>query len=580
MIKLKTLKKYFFLFKKLIFLNEDKILFNYIIIFFILTFSSGILDFWLLRNLPNLVNTIERNDLNTRNIIFFILLAIISFITRLINLKHLTRTASKISETPNKINLIFLKYASSQDIGAISPDVIRRQIVNNSYDFLRYIIVPLLTSFNSLVSSLFIFSAAFLVSPRLFTIFAISAILLLSCLYKISSKKYNKISSRLNSELSEYDDHVNEISENIKELYIYDFYEEIFKLTNKLRNKLFTTFSNSVFFSRLPKNIIDSSLMIIMGLIILITTIFNGLLYFEEFTGIFLSLGIASARGITFISQFLNGFIVISTYKNYFTSGITFNNSLNRRNKFTFTKVLEKEKNYYREDYYNLKQKFQELKIINFVSPLIKKSIDKQINFSSKKGKLTVIKGPSGSGKSSLLESICKFKDNESGEIILLNSKNEKCKIRKNFIAYVPQTPIIFNESISYNITLKEESLQNREALIKCAINAGCFDSRILENSKNKNNLLIKEEVKKFLNKNVGRNGKFLSGGERKRIGLARAFYSSRNIILLDEPTAGLDVKLEEYIIDEIKKKSKNVIIILTTHSNKLDNCIDDIMHL
>ena len=575
-----NIKKYLFLFKRLIFFERKKILFNYLIIFVFLTFSSGILDFWLLRNLPKLVNKIESNDLIFENIVFFILVAITSFLVRIYCLKHLTKTAKKISETPNKINLIFIKYASSQDIGKISPDVIRRQLVNNSYDLLRYIIIPLLTSFNSLVSTLFIFSAAFFVSPRISSISTIFGGLFLILIYKISSKKYNTLSSQLSAELSNYDNHVNEISENIKELYIYDFYEEIFKLTNNFRNRLFTTFSNSVFFTKLPKNIIDSSLMIIIGIIILISTFLNGQLYFREFTGIFLSIGIASARGLTFITQFFNGLIIIKTYKNYFTSGLEFNNTLNKANGTNLNDLLDKEENKNRISDFSSTKEFKQLKIKGFVSNLIKKSLIHPINFSSKKGALTLIKGPSGSGKSSLLESICKFKDKQNGEIGLLNEKGEIYKLEKQFIAYLPQNPIIFNKSIAYNISLKEEHLQNREKLINCAINAGCFDSRILEKFNGKNNIYLDKEVNKFLDKNVGRNGKLLSGGEKKRIGLARAFYSSREILLLDEPTAGLDTKLEEYIFDKIIEKSKNKIILITTHSNKLDNLIEHIINL
>ena len=575
-----NIKKYLILTRRLIFLAREKILFYYLIIFFFLTFSSGILDFWLLRNLPKLVNSIELNNLNILNIIFFLLIAITSFVVRIYSLKHLTRTAKKISETPNKINLIFLKYASSEDIGKISPDVIRRQLVNNSYDLLRYIIIPLLTSFNSLVSSLFILSAAFSVSPRISTISTIFGALSLIFIYKISSKKYNTISSKLSSELSNYDNHVNEIAENIKELYIYDFYEEIYKLTNKFRDNLFKTFANSVFFARLPKNIIDSSLMIIIGIIILLSTFFNGSFYLQEFTGIFLSLGIASARGLTFISQFFNGIIVISTYKNYFTSGLKFNNRLNECNGLTLKNLLDKEENPERLPNFNTSEKFKELKIKGLVSPVIKKSVNQPIYFSSKKGGLTIIKGPSGSGKSSLLEIICKFTDNKTGEIILLNEKGKKHKLQNKFIAYLPQTPIIFNASLAYNISLKEEHLQNREKLIECAINAGCFDSQIIEKLKSSNDLFLEKEVNKFLDKDVGRNGNMLSGGEKKRIGLARAFYSSREVLLFDEPTAGLDTKLEEYIFNKMIKISKNKIIIITTHSNKLDNFIDHIINL
>ena len=95
----------------------------------------------------------------------------------------------------------------------------------------------------------------------------------------------------------------------------------------------------------------------------------------------------------------------------------------------------------------------------------------------------------------------------------------------------------------------------------------------------NKNENLYKL-VSTFLKKDVGRNGSKISGGQRKRISLARALYSNRKIILLDEPTAGLDSNFEKYILNTIKKESQKYIFIISTHIDKLDDVAKNIINL
>ena len=96
----------------------------------------------------------------------------------------------------------------------------------------------------------------------------------------------------------------------------------------------------------------------------------------------------------------------------------------------------------------------------------------------------------------------------------------------------------------------------------------------------NKNKANLYKLVSTFLKKDVGRNGSKISGGQRKRISLARALYSNRKIILLDEPTAGLDSNFEKYILNTIKKESQKYIFIISTHIDKLDDVAKNINNL
>ena len=78
----------------------------------------------------------------------------------------------------------------------------------------------------------------------------------------------------------------------------------------------------------------------------------------------------------------------------------------------------------------------------------------------------------------------------------------------------------------------------------------------------------------------IGENGSLLSGGQRKRLGLARAIYSKKPILILDEVTSGLDKKTELAILDDLKLLSKEKLIILVTHNSNDLHYYDKIIDL
>ncbi|WP_040292779.1 ATP-binding cassette domain-containing protein [Alloiococcus otitis] len=153
------------------------------------------------------------------------------------------------------------------------------------------------------------------------------------------------------------------------------------------------------------------------------------------------------------------------------------------------------------------------------------KPIISDLTLEINKGDKILIKGPSGSGKTSLLRSIQGMNDLVSGYV----SYGEKADLPSlsimQGISYIRQLPILFDDTIEFNITLGEHFSDSE---IKDAIEkSGLSD-------------IIEEKGMTF---QVGENGKNLSGGQNQRIEIARALIRNRDLVIADEVTASLDKK-------------------------------------
>ncbi len=179
----------------------------------------------------------------------------------------------------------------------------------------------------------------------------------------------------------------------------------------------------------------------------------------------------------------------------------------------------------------------------------LKKSFEKQeilkgIDLELTKGSITAIMGPNGSGKTTLLKCVLELVRPDSGEITVngINTKNN-CEYRK-YIGYMPQTP-------RYPENLKVKELISMLKDVK-------------GNHCNYDEELIKElKLEEIFNKPIGT----LSSGTKQRVSSAIAFLFDQEIIILDEPTAGLDPVSAEIVKNKIfKEKQKGKLIIITSH--------------
>lgn len=172
------------------------------------------------------------------------------------------------------------------------------------------------------------------------------------------------------------------------------------------------------------------------------------------------------------------------------------------------------------------------------------------INCNIKKNKITGIVGPTGSGKTTLITLIAGLIKPNEGSLAMDKIKltNSNVSAWKNMIAYVPQETIIIDGSIADNITL--------------GLDKNIDKFKIFE-------VLKTAKLDKFLpyidsQKIVGERGIKISGGERQRIGLARAIYDNKEIIILDEPFSALDKQTAQEILTDIKDFKKYTIIIVS----------------
>ena len=167
-------------------------------------------------------------------------------------------------------------------------------------------------------------------------------------------------------------------------------------------------------------------------------------------------------------------------------------------------------------------------------------------------GKIGIV-GESGAGKSTFIDIIAGFLQPSSGSIEV-NGQKMPSLMRADWaeqIAYIPQHPYIFPTSIKENIRFYEPTATDDEIeRVVEEIGLGSLIARLPEK----------------LNERIGEGGRPLSGGQEQRISMARALLSKRPIILLDEPTAHLDIETEFEIKQSMLRLFEGKLVFLATH--------------
>ncbi|EFA81025.1 ABC transporter B family protein [Heterostelium album PN500] len=175
------------------------------------------------------------------------------------------------------------------------------------------------------------------------------------------------------------------------------------------------------------------------------------------------------------------------------------------------------------------------------------------ISFKLETGKCYGLVGPSGSGKSTCLELMAKFYQLKEGAIFL--DGIDITKIRpsnlRSFVTVVHQHPYLFDKTIAQNIGYALDN-PTTEEIIEAAKMANAHDFIM--------------ELPNQYDTQLGQAGNQLSGGQKKRIAVARAICSKRKIMLLDEITAELDPESEEAITNSIKKLTHGHTVVMVAH--------------
>ena len=169
------------------------------------------------------------------------------------------------------------------------------------------------------------------------------------------------------------------------------------------------------------------------------------------------------------------------------------------------------------------------------------------------KGGRIGIHGKSGSGKSTLLKLLMRFYDADSGSIRVGDRELSgiNTKELRDMESYVTQETCLFHDSIANNIAIARQGA-SREEIIEAAKKASLHE--------------FVENLPKGYDTLVGELGDTLSGGEKQRIGVARAFLHDAPLLLLDEPTSNLDSLNESMILRSLENMGRDKTVILVSH--------------
>ena len=194
---------------------------------------------------------------------------------------------------------------------------------------------------------------------------------------------------------------------------------------------------------------------------------------------------------------------------------------------------------------------------LSFTYPNTEKAILHNITFSCEPGSVISFVGENGSGKSTLVKLLCRLYDIKEGEITIgtVNLKEiEEEKLREN-VSVVFQDFGKYYISISENIQLGFGEKTDPKKITQSAISAGAHDF-IQAMPLGYQTILGRSFI----------NSEELSGGQWQKLAIARAFYRSSKILILDEPTSHIDPVAEYELFKEIKEKFKDKIVVLITH--------------
>ena len=187
------------------------------------------------------------------------------------------------------------------------------------------------------------------------------------------------------------------------------------------------------------------------------------------------------------------------------------------------------------------------------------------ISFKINKGEKIAIVGPSGGGKSTIIDLLSKFYRVEKGRILIDGTDINEYDTNKlrNIIGIVTQESILFHDTIRSNISFGDRTVDEK---------------KIIESAKVANALKFIESLDEKFDTVIGERGLKLSGGQRQRICIARAIYKDPPILIFDEATSSLDSASESSVQKAIEEVMKNRTSIIIAHRLSTIKNVDKII--
>jgi ABC-type bacteriocin/lantibiotic exporter with double-glycine peptidase domain len=418
------------------------------------------------------------------------------------------------------------------------------QLINSiSHRLTNGFIYSMLIMFSEFIVLLFLFSYVVYLNFFVFLMIIFSFVILIT-LYHLAVSKINLKSGDNKLQLELYISNlIRESLYAIKELKIFNLEKKVIDISSKKFPDLAKTYSFENFIGALPRIVIEMYIISIFSMFFFLTSF--GFLKFQETFSLLLIYGLISFRLIPAFTKLLACY-----------NAITHNSPLVDKVKINFESLKSDNYDDYSRGSNQLKKYNQSIIFENICFSYQEgKTILNNICLNIPPNTFTVIMGKSGVGKTTFSNILLGLLSPTKGNIFYGNEKINKKNILswKRKLSFVPQDVFIFNNSIKFNIALKEnlnkKEIQRLNKIIKVT---GLTE--MISDLPNKENTIIEE------------NGISISGGQKQRVGLARAAFSDSDIIILDESTSALDNDTENKILEYINNLKKIKTIIFITH--------------
>ena len=373
-------------------------------------------------------------------------------------------------------------------------------------------------------------------------------------LYFLIGKKYINLSKVFGKQKVEEEQNLTHILSsyilNIKEIFLLNANNFFIRKVRDKSDFLKLIRIKNKFFAFIPKPLIEFGI----GLLLLIFfLIFNDFEAFKKYLPSLILIFALSYKlfnsALNFTSELYKIENMIYAYENILKI-FNLEKNLNEGKKLKITRNQTFRKNIvFKEIYFSFNSRSGSQKV----------SVLKDFNFSIKRGSLSLIHGPSGSGKTTILDLLVKLYKPDSG-LIEIDGKNinkiETTKIR-NLIGYVTQNCSIFNAGLIENIVLNNSVVDKKIKEI--------IDLCNLQKLQKVKNILID-------------GGKNLSGGEIKKIALARALYNEPEVLFIDETFTSIEETFELEVLNKLKLKGLTIVII--SHRDSTMKLVDNIIYM
>jgi ABC-type multidrug transport system fused ATPase/permease subunit len=209
-----------------------------------------------------------------------------------------------------------------------------------------------------------------------------------------------------------------------------------------------------------------------------------------------------------------------------------------------------------------------EMSNVSFTYPGQRTPTINSVNLSVKNGQSLAIVGPSGAGKTTLVDVLLGLlKPDEGGVSISKLSPKEAIENWVGAVAYVPQNVAIINGTIRENVTLGYPVGSESDQYVHEALHLAQLTDLV-------------KQMPRGLDTNVGERGSKLSGGQRQRLGIARALYTNPKLLVLDEATSSLDGQTESDLSEAISSLHGQVTVVFIAHRLSTVKAADQVLYL